>query len=166
MNSDTPSNDQKTASLILDGPHSVSALEAMSEAVYWAKIRNERVNSVHLLFGLASNSDSVSSTILNQTGFHLFKLKKALAVLPSGTFEGPFPELTAFLDLATEFEEVLKKSFELAEDSLELDTAHLLLGLLESPSLARKVLNKSPLGKELTENLKQFLQTRKHLNEI
>ncbi|HIB66700.1 MAG TPA: hypothetical protein EYO33_16690 [Phycisphaerales bacterium] len=158
--------ERKTAYLILDGPCTDSALAATEAAVRWARGREERINSVHLLYGLVSNADSISSAILNQTGYHLLRLKKTLFGLSPGIFEGPFPETTAFVDVSSEFEEVMSRTFDLSGDSSELDSAHLLLGILETPSRAREILCKPSLGEKLKENLKQFLSARRKLEEL
>lgn len=152
--------EEKVAEQLI-GCCSETALAAATRGVTWAKHRDERLNSIHLLYGLLCREDSIAVTILYQSDYRPFEAKRLLVNLQPGIFEGPFPKETPFWDTSEELQSVIQVAKDKAEIAThsEIDSAHLLFGLLQSESHARDLLAKGKLDK-LKNTLHDFLTRR------
>lgn len=154
--------DEEMATSLL-GPATKAATRAMSSGIYLARSKDQRMNSVHLLYGLCWPSggveETVASTILCLRGYELSKVRESIVL--SNAQESEFINGVGSEVISDDLCVVLEEAQGLARGSryASVDTAHLLLAILQSNSKADDFLGKMKRDSALQHEL--HLATRR-----
>lgn len=152
------SDEQIAMSLM--GSCTKSALLAASCGVYFARARNERVHSIHFLYGILSDEmESIAATILNLNNCSAIKIKKALVELPK-VFERPFLNSIDPCAVSQELQDIIERSTLLSQRlRFEIDTAHILEFLYQAGD-SREFLQKTTPIESVQKDLAKFRASR------
>src|SRR3989338_6558277 len=122
------------------------AQEAILQAQNLAQERGQQqVDTLHLLYVLVSQEESVISTILQKLGADIDGLKRkveyALDRLPVTGAVSPFGQFYLTQDLAKVLERARQESMKMGDEYISVE--HLLLALLDTESKAKEILQRT-----------------------
>lgn len=132
----------------MNGNFTHKAQEALFHAQNIAQERSQQqVDALHLLVALLSQEDSVVATLLAKIGADVEGLKRratsGLDRLPVVASVNPFGQFYLTQDLAKTMERAKQEAVKMGDEFISVE--HLFLALLDTPSKAKELMNKTPL---------------------
>ena len=126
------------------------AQQAIIQAQSIARQRGQQqIDALHLLLSLLSQEESIVLTLLRKLGTDIEGLKKktqnALNTIPTVTTPQPFGQFYLTQDMAKVLDKARQEALKMSDEFISVE--HLFLGLLDSQTKAKEILDKAPFLK-------------------
>jgi hypothetical protein len=159
--------DEEIARAAMGPSTTQAALAVATGAVYLARSRDQRLCSVHLVYGFLVDGleETMAATILQLNGCDFFKVKKEL--LQVGGLDGPFVDDYLPESRSEEIAIIVDGCHDLCQTSrhLSVNTAHLLKTLYQPGLASGTFLWERTPGRQIISDLDRLIQNqdRRHL---
>ena len=163
-------SDEDISRRILGPSFTLGCLAAVIGGVHVAREHNQRLCSLHLVYGLLvdGNEDAMALAILLLNGCNIFKLKRAVLAGIDG-LEGPFLDDVHSCSISQEIEGVLLYASDLRQRSSryqDINSAHLLAALCQLEFRSGAFLSENTPLQELERGLKKLFENQDRRRDL